>query len=692
MKIKFSLLFLALASVSGIKSQVVLTENFTSPFSLNASTGWTVQNNSVPTSSIGWFQGNSANTFTAYNGGSDDYYAANFNSTGANNAAGIISNWLISPTVALVNGATIEFATRTINTATVFPDRMQVYVSPVANYTLPAGATSVGTFSNLVFDVNSNLSTSTVAVLTNSTTVGYPQNWTVYTATVTGLTGTVTGRFAFRYFVTNAGPVGANSNYIGVDGVKYSVPCAQPSFSIAQTNTGVCSGVAVGLSATSTGTVSASSFTWSSGASTASTNVTPSATAIYTVFGTSSSGCVGSQTAAITVTATPNLDVPSYTICAGFSATLAATGANDYLWNTTSTLSSIVVSPSVNTVYTVTGSAAGGACPVTKTASVDIGAQLSVNVTAIPASICAGEVTTITAISAASNYSWSNGGTSATFTASPSSSASYTVGAAAGSLTNSCVGFGIISVNVNQLPVLSVSQSTAVCSGATFSASASGANTYTFMYTTSSSTSNPVSFTSISSASLSSTQFSVAGTGTNGCTAMSVNSLVVNPNPVITIAASKLVECFNSTITFTASGASTYTWSGSASGNNSTLSFPTGTVAAIKSFTVVGVSAATGCSGTADILVEVSACAGINGVLGNSSEIVAFPNPFKNELNLAGIVGNVDIYNVVGEKVLSVLVENNQTISTNSLSNGIYILKAFDQSGKELKTMKLIKN
>jgi hypothetical protein len=43
-------------------------------------------------------------------------------------------------------------------------------------------------------------------------------------------------------------------------------------------------------------------------------------------------------------------------ICAGQSVTLTANGANTYSWSTASSATSIAVSPTVNTTYTLTGS------------------------------------------------------------------------------------------------------------------------------------------------------------------------------------------------------------------------------------------------------------------------------------------------------------------------------------------------
>ena len=72
--------------------------------------------------------------------------------------------------------------------------------------------TSVGDFSTLLLDINPTYTAS-----------GYPTAWTQYTLTMRGLPAAgVNGRLAFRYFVENAGPGGANSDYIGIDDVVYT--------------------------------------------------------------------------------------------------------------------------------------------------------------------------------------------------------------------------------------------------------------------------------------------------------------------------------------------------------------------------------------------------------------------------------------------------------------------------------------
>jgi hypothetical protein len=83
------------------------------------------------------------------------------------------------------------------------------------------------------------------------------------------------------------------------------------------------------------------------------------------VVGTSTAGCVSANTATsnVTVNALPTVSAASSNtsfICVGSNATLTASGANTYVWNTTATTAVIVVSPSTTTSYTVTGTNAAG--------------------------------------------------------------------------------------------------------------------------------------------------------------------------------------------------------------------------------------------------------------------------------------------------------------------------------------------
>ncbi len=178
--------------------------------------GWFTQNNSSPVGSTGWFQGNDT-VFAAHAGAPTAYIGANFNNTGD---TGTISNWLVTPQVDLVNGASFSFWTRVPTGGASFPDRLELRLSTAgASTNVGTLPTDVGDFSTVLVSVNPALG------------AAYPETWTQFTVQLSGLPAAASGRFAFRYFVTDAGASGANSNYIGIDSVAYALPqvCDLPS-------------------------------------------------------------------------------------------------------------------------------------------------------------------------------------------------------------------------------------------------------------------------------------------------------------------------------------------------------------------------------------------------------------------------------------------------------------------------------
>ena len=146
-------------------------------------------------------------------GGGNSFALVNFASTTSTAATGAtISNWLISPIVSIDNGDVVTFYTRIGKNTTAdnasFADNLELRMSTNGAFTTdPAGGpTNVGDFTNLLVEVNPTLN------LTD-----YPSTWTQYSYTVTGLTGPTDVKFAFRYFVTDGGPQGNNSDIIGID-------------------------------------------------------------------------------------------------------------------------------------------------------------------------------------------------------------------------------------------------------------------------------------------------------------------------------------------------------------------------------------------------------------------------------------------------------------------------------------------
>jgi len=197
-----SRLLLAVAAALAANAAIAqpLVENFDSVAGLGAA-GWVMTNNSGPAGSTGWFQGNTA-VFTSQGGAGSSYAASNLNAAAF---GGNISNWLISPVLTnLENGVVLTFYTRTESAAPA-ADRLEVRLStngPSAN----VGATdaSVGDFTTLLVAVNPSL-----------TVGGYPSAWTLFTVTLSGLPpGPLTGRIAFRYFVSDSSTAG---DTIGLD-------------------------------------------------------------------------------------------------------------------------------------------------------------------------------------------------------------------------------------------------------------------------------------------------------------------------------------------------------------------------------------------------------------------------------------------------------------------------------------------
>ena len=201
-----ALAFVISAGVAGVVSAQAINEGFDDIETLVPG-GWFIQNNSSPLGPADWFQGNPT-VFEAQGGAANSYIGANFQSTGD---IGTISNWLLMPNRTLNNGDVLRFWTRTVDGAP-YPDRLQVRLSVNgASTDVGTTATSVGDFTTLLLDIDPNYE---VGV--------YPEEFTEFTITLSGLTAATSGRLAFRYFVENGGTSGSNSDYIGIDTVSYT--------------------------------------------------------------------------------------------------------------------------------------------------------------------------------------------------------------------------------------------------------------------------------------------------------------------------------------------------------------------------------------------------------------------------------------------------------------------------------------
>lgn len=207
---KKHLLFPALTLLPLLSAAQALVENFDDVTTL-ATSGWTMTNQSTPVGTGSWFQGN-AGVFPSHNGADTAYVGVNFNSI---TGSGEISNWLITPAVNVQDGDILAFWTST-STGSTWNDRLEVRAS-AGTMTMPAGASDVGSFTDLLLTVNDGYDLS------------YPESWTRYEIVVAGVgTTPVAMHYAFRYNVADGGPSGTNSNYIGIDAVFIGDPGNQP--------------------------------------------------------------------------------------------------------------------------------------------------------------------------------------------------------------------------------------------------------------------------------------------------------------------------------------------------------------------------------------------------------------------------------------------------------------------------------
>ena len=220
-----SLRVITILAVAALAAAPLFAQSFTEEFediTTLAGDGWYTQNNSTGIGSTNWgpisppmdmrdggdpdFQGNTA-VFPALSGAG--YIADNYNAT---TGASTISDWLMTPVVTISDGDTFSFYTRGPDSSN-FPDRLEVRMSLAGTSTdcgtLPE---DVGDFTTLLLEINPTLVVG-----------GYPNTWTQYTIVVSGVGAPTQGRFALRYYVTNGGPSGSASDYIGVDLLEYTV-------------------------------------------------------------------------------------------------------------------------------------------------------------------------------------------------------------------------------------------------------------------------------------------------------------------------------------------------------------------------------------------------------------------------------------------------------------------------------------
>ena len=234
---------------------------------------------------------------------------------------------------------------------------------------------------------------------------------------------------------------------------------------------------------------------------------------------------------------------PDVTICAG-STNLSVTpsggyGTYTYNWsNGAGTSSSATVSPIVQTTYTVTVS---DQCGATATDDVTVFFGSLTTSAGNDVTICNGQSTTLTATNGGT-YNWSNGGTTASITVSPTTTSTYLVTVT----TNGCTATDDVVVTVNPNPTPTTTETDATCSNNNGTATANPAGlTYNW--------SNGQNTQTISN--LSPGNYLITVTDANGCSA-TASALVGSTDDIILNTSSTDETCGHSdaTANITATG------------------------------------------------------------------------------------------------------------------------------------------
>ncbi len=367
----------------------------------------------------------------------------------------------------------------------------------------------------------------------------------------------------------------------------------------------------------------------------------------------------------------PSLNITSTSpnlVCNGTTMTLTASGAPTYTWFNGSNATSIVVTPTANTTYSV-ASQGTAACPAYGLFTTTMVALPVISANASPNFIiCPGTPITLSG-SGGDSYTWSDGVIDST----PFPATSTTIYTVTGTNnTTGCSNTYTILVPV-YLATVAVSAPTAICSGESANLSASGAISYTW--------SNGSQFPQTSVSPLATTVYSVSATTSDFCTAMNTTTVTVNPSPTVLATAASTSICRGEPVDLTAIGATSYSWNTGGTTNVISVSPNSSTT-----YTVVG-SNSSGCNSEATIFVKVSICLGLEDANAQLIEgLTIYPNPSAGNFSIQSKEDlQLNLVNEIGQlvKTLQLNQNNHFEVKVEGLAPGIYFLNG-EKEGKKL--------
>jgi gliding motility-associated-like protein len=312
--------------------------------------------------------------------------------------------------------------------------------------------------------------------------------------------------------------------------------------------------------------------------------VSQSVAGLYTQTYTTVSGCDSVSNVTLVVNPLPAVNAGvDQAVCTPTATTLTATGAATYVWNNGITNGVPFTQGVGSTTYTVTGTDANG-CVNTDQVVVTINPLPIVNA-GLDQAVCIGATATISGAGAAT-YTWNNGVINNTsFT--PAGTTTYTV---TGTDVNGCMNTDQVVVTVNPLPVVGAGADQTICIGAAVTLNGTGVSVYNW----NNGVTNGLSYSPVAT-----NTYTVTGTDANGCVNTDQVLVTVNPLPIVGAGLNQTV-CIGSSVTLNGSGASSYTWNNGVT--NATAFTPAvGTL----TYTVTGTDA-NGCINTDQVDVIVN--------------------------------------------------------------------------------------
>ncbi|MBA3899890.1 MAG: gliding motility-associated C-terminal domain-containing protein, partial [Bacteroidetes bacterium] len=370
----------------------------------------------------------------------------------------------------------------------------------------------------------------------------------------------------------------------------YGTVTITPSPTVSVSDTTYCAGGNATLTATPSEPLG--TYLWSTGATTPTININPTSTTQYWVNYSIGNCTSPNDTATVTVNPIPIISIPPQTICLGFYETLTSTvsapGGN-YSWQPGGEItSSISVSPSVTTTYQLTYTDPFG-CKDSASVQVNVAPKPEISIP--DTAFCINDSILYYSLvnMPNGNYWWSNGQSGNSYNYSPQSTTAievvYDVNGCASDTARA-------TVIVKPRPQISVNNPE-ICEGdiATLTLT-SDLNGGTINWITTNETGQSINVTPLI------TSFYEVYHEVDGCIGDTITStVIVNDIPVVDAGADQW-RCYGLSANLTATGADTYVWSDTQTGDNITVTPQTTT-----KYIVIGEKDGCFASDTVDVFI-----------------------------------------------------------------------------------------